>query len=138
MKKPGPERVVLQKQINEQMLAHASSTPNIEVCGLLGGHDNRALSVYPIKNIAQDQSCRFLMDPEEQINAMCIMREKGEDLRGIYHSHPFSPPIPSDLDRKSAAYPDVFYFIISLSDKKPEVNCYYYNGRNFLEVSINI
>lgn len=138
MTKTGPDRVFLPQQICDQMLAYASSTPDIEVCGLLGGNANRAFSVYPVKNIARDQSCRFLMDPEEQIDAMRNMRERNEQLWGIYHSHPFSPPVPSDRDRESATYPDVFYFIISLTDKKPVTRCYYFDGMDFLEVSINI
>lgn len=138
MKKTGPDRVLLQQQICDQMLAHASGTPEVEVCGLLGGDANQAFSVYPVKNIAREQSCRFLMDPEKQIDAMRSMRERGERLWGIYHSHPFSPPVPSARDRESAAYPDVFYFIISLTDKKPVISCFYFDGRDFLEVSINI
>ena len=119
------------------MLAHAASTPDIEVCGLLGGHEDRATSVYPVKNIAQNQTCRFLMDPEQQIAAMRNMRERGEEFWGIYHSHPHAPPILSSRDRNSAAYPDVFYFILSPSDKKTMIKCYYFDGRDFQEVCIN-
>lgn len=119
------------------MLAHAASSPDIEVCGLLGGHEDRAVSVYPVKNIAQDQSCQFLMDPVQQIAAMRSMRERGEVFWGIYHSHPNSPAIPSTRDRKNAAYPDIFYFIISLSDKSTMIKCYYFDGENFQGVFID-
>lgn len=137
MKKIRPDQVYLQHQINEQILAHAASTPDIEVCGLLGGHENRALSVYPVKNIARDQSSQFLMDPEQQIAAMRNMRERGEEFWGIYHSHPCSPAILSIRDKQNAAYPDVFYFILSLEEKLPVMKCYYFDGEDFLEVSIN-
>ena len=137
MKKTRPDQIYLQHQINEQMLAHASSTPDIEVCGLLGGYEDRAVSVYPVKNIAQDQSRQFLMDPEQQIAAMRNMRERGEEFWGIYHSHPYSPAIPSTRDRKNAAYPDIFYFILSLSDRRTMIKCYYFDGKDFQEVFIN-
>lgn len=119
------------------MLTHAASTPDIEVCGLLGGHGDRALSVYPVKNIAQNQSRQFLMDPEQQIDTMRNMREKGEQLWGIYHSHPDTPATPSTRDRLYAAYPDIFYIILSLEYKSPVIKCYYFDGDSFLEVSVN-
>ena len=119
------------------MLVHALTTPALEVCGLLGGHEDRAVSIYPVKNIAPDQSSRFLMDPEQQIDVMRNMRTRGEQFWGIYHSHPFTPATPSARDRQCAAYPDVFYFILSLTDKEPDIRCYYFDGKDFQEVSVN-
>jgi proteasome lid subunit RPN8/RPN11 len=45
------------------------------------------------------------------------MREAGEDLLAIYHSHPASPAAPSSIDIAEAGYPDAIYLIISLNTK---------------------
>jgi proteasome lid subunit RPN8/RPN11 len=45
------------------------------------------------------------------------MREQGEELFGIYHSHPHSPAEPSDTDLRQAGYPEALYLIVSLNTK---------------------
>lgn len=41
------------------------------------------------------------------------MREQGETLIGIYHSHPLeSDPAPSQTDVRRAFYPQAIYFIV--------------------------
>ncbi|HEY9148296.1 MAG TPA: M67 family metallopeptidase, partial [Gammaproteobacteria bacterium] len=59
----------------------------------------------------------FAMDPQQQIDAMRHMREGGEELFAIYHSHPHAPPEPSRRDLQEAAYPEALYLIISLDTK---------------------
>ncbi len=120
------------------MLEHALASPEIEVCGLIGGLNDQALTIYPVKNIAEDQARRFLMAPEEQIDAMRKMRENNETLWGIYHSHPDSPAEPSVTDLEMAAYPDVYYFIVSLANDSPEIKCFIYDGLAFNKVCINL
>ncbi len=54
--------------------------------------------------------------PEELFAAQRVMRERGEELLGIYHSHPRSPkPVPSETDVRLAYYPSAIYFIIGLA-----------------------
>jgi proteasome lid subunit RPN8/RPN11 len=43
------------------------------------------------------------------------MREAGEELFAIYHSHPHAPAEPSVRDIAEAAYPQAIYLIISLN-----------------------
>jgi len=57
------------------------------------------------------------MDAGQQISAMTKMRELGEELFAIYHSHPTAPALPSSYDLDEAAYPDALYLIISLNTK---------------------
>jgi len=42
------------------------------------------------------------------------MRERGEELFAIFHSHPAAPAEPSALDMAQAGYPDALYLIVSL------------------------
>jgi len=95
------------------ILQHALSQPEQEVCGLVGRRDAQ-FTVYPVRNVAKPPQALFAMDPQQQIEAMRRMRERGENLFAIYHSHPRAPATPSALDVEQAAYPEALYLIISL------------------------
>ena len=105
----------LPRQLVNQILKQAQTSPEEEVCGLIGGRDNRAESLYPVGNSAELKNVRYQMEPSEQIGAMREMREKSEQLIAIYHSHPHSPALPSATDLKEAEYPECAYLIISLN-----------------------
>ncbi|MFT4562427.1 MAG: proteasome lid subunit RPN8/RPN11 [Gammaproteobacteria bacterium] len=100
------------------IIDHARASPTQEVCGLLGGLEERCLTVYPGKNIAPTPECAFYMDPHTQLMAMRLMLERGEELVGIYHSHPSSAARPSARDLDCASYSSVAYLIVSLIDLK--------------------
>ena len=72
---------------------------------------------YPVANVAEQPQQRFLLDAGQQISAMAKMRELGEELFAIYHSHPTAPAQPSTHDLEQAAYPEALYLIISLNTK---------------------
>ncbi len=111
------EAIVLPRPLVQKLFAHAQLDPGVEVCGLISSKDGQALRSYPIANVAGEPSHLFDMDGQEQISAMKNMRDKGEELFAIYHSHPTAPAEPSDRDRKELAYPDAAYLIISLNTK---------------------
>jgi proteasome lid subunit RPN8/RPN11 len=58
------------------------------------------------------------MDPNQQLEAMLDLEERGLQMLAIYHSHPHGPEIPSASDIAQATYPDSAYVIISLADKQ--------------------
>ena len=95
-----------------------------EACGLLGGRDSRALSHYPITNVAGEPELRFEMDPMEQLDAFNRMQAKNEKLVAIYHSHPRTPPVPSSADIREAYYPGVFYVIVGLGGVLPQIRAF--------------
>jgi len=109
------ETLQLPRPLANQILAHAQGSPDAEICGLLGGQHNVAQNCYPIDNCAADPTRRYQMDPKKQIAAMRQMRETGEALVAIYHSHPSAPAVPSDIDIREADYLDAVYLVISLS-----------------------
>lgn len=106
--------VQLPRSIVNQLLHHAQQSSDNEVCGLIAGKDGVPSRCYPIANIASAPQRLFAMDPAQQIAAMRSMREHGEELFAIYHSHPASPPFPSAADLAQANYPETLYLIISL------------------------
>ncbi|PYS48694.1 MAG: hypothetical protein DMF68_12275 [Acidobacteria bacterium] len=100
----------------EEMLAHAREASPSECCGLVGGRLERAQSVYRLRNVASDALVGYEAAPEELFAAQRSMRERGEELLGIYHSHPRArEPVPSETDVRLAYYPSAIYFIIGLS-----------------------
>ena len=97
----------------EEMLAHARGVAPEECCGLVGGRGSAAASVYPLRNVAADALVAYEAAPEELFAAQRRMREAGEELIGIYHSHPrAADPVPSQADVRLAFYPSAVYFII--------------------------
>ena len=97
--------------------------PN-ECCGLLGGRAGTISTVYPVRNVAASPETRYEAAPEDLFHATRKMREKGEELLGIYHSHPRSPAYPSPTDVQLAFYPDAVYFIVSLADERTIMNAF--------------
>ena len=99
------------------MFARARASAPGECCGLLGGEGNRASSVYPLRNVAPRPEVAYEAAPEELFEAQRRMRARGEQLVGVYHSHPRSDdPVPSQTDVRLAFYPDAFYFIIGFGE----------------------
>jgi proteasome lid subunit RPN8/RPN11 len=111
------EEILIPRKLAQQLLHLAQISPDAEICGLVGGKNGIPQTCYPIENIADNPGQRFLLDPKQQITAMAAMRDHGEQLFAIYHSHPAAPAFPSWLDLEQAAYPEALYLIISLNTK---------------------
>lgn len=109
--------LVLPRKLVNQILTHAQQHEHTESCGLISTSDDNPAHYYAVKNIAVDPSTHFEMEPKQQIAAMKHMREHGEDLLAIVHSHPLSPPVPSASDMQEAGYPNAYYIIVSLNTK---------------------
>jgi proteasome lid subunit RPN8/RPN11 len=108
---------ILPRTLINQLLSEAQHSPEEEVCGLIGARQGSPSRVYPVANIASERDHLFAMEPKAQIDAMRRMREAGEELFAIYHSHPHAPAEPSLRDLEEAAYPEALYLIISLNTK---------------------
>ena len=109
------ETLKLPRPLVNTILAQAQQSPENEICGLIGGRDGHAEHCYAIENTALDKAKRYQMNPKEQINIMRQMRNRGEELIAIYHSHPHAPALPSAIDLAEAAYEDAAYLIVSLN-----------------------
>lgn len=108
------EPLRLPRAIVNQLLHLAQRAPEEEICGLISGDASGFRHCYPVTNVATDRQHLFHLDPRGQIDAMRRMREAGEELVAIYHSHPHAPALPSVTDIRESEYPDVLYLIISL------------------------
>jgi len=112
-----PAEIQIPRKLANQLLHLAQISPDVEICGLIGSKNGLPVHCYPIKNAAELPQQHFLLDAGQQISAMTKMRESGEDLFAIYHSHPTAPALPSSHDLELDAYPDAIYLIISLNTK---------------------
>ena len=114
-------KIKLERSQVEEIFAHARETSPRECCGLIGGtNDGRAQTIYRMRNVAADQLTAYEAAPQELFMAQRAMRERGEQLLAIYHSHPRSAePEPSVTDVRLAYYPAAVYFIIGLGGTEP-------------------
>jgi proteasome lid subunit RPN8/RPN11 len=131
--------VQLPRVIVNQLLRHAQQSPSDEVCGLIGAKDGVAVHCYAIANVASAPQRLFAMDPAQQIAAMRAMRELGETLFAIYHSHPTDPSYPSHTDLRQANYPEALYLIISLRTKGVlEMRGFRLSGETVIEIPLEV
>jgi proteasome lid subunit RPN8/RPN11 len=132
-------KVILPRFIVNQLLHQAQVNSQGEICGLIGARNGTPSNCYLVNNIASDPQRQFFMDPKGQIEAMRCMRERGEELFGIYHSHPKTPPLPSKSDLAQAAYPEALYLIISLNTKGVlEMRGFRLQGNRYEEVELQL
>jgi [CysO sulfur-carrier protein]-S-L-cysteine hydrolase len=99
----------------DEIVAHAREELPNECCGMVGGLEDEARTVYPAEN-AEASPFRYSIDAKEQFRLMREIEEAGEELAGIYHSHTKSPAYPSQTDVNLAGWPDAVYLIASLAD----------------------
>src|SRR5688572_5377984 len=108
-----------------KILDHAKEASPSECCGLIGGSQEMALTVYQLNNIAPNPNVTYEAAPEDLFAAQRQMRERGEELLGIYHSHPrAAQPTPSETDVRLAYYPRAVYFIVGLGSDVPVMHAF--------------
>jgi proteasome lid subunit RPN8/RPN11 len=104
----------------DEIVNHARREAPSECCGLIGGNSTSLQTIYPLRNIASEPLVTYEAAPEDLFTAQRAMRERGEQLLAIYHSHPRSKdPEPSATDVRLAYYPTAVYLIVGLGDREP-------------------
>jgi len=121
--------------VRDIMLAQSRAELPNECCGLLLGKQIIERAV-PMRSIPPAPDA-YYMDPEQQITVFTDMQATGEQLLGIYHSHPKGQVKPSGMDLQLAFHPDALYVIISLADaNNPEIGAYRLVNGAFTRVDI--
>jgi [CysO sulfur-carrier protein]-S-L-cysteine hydrolase len=116
---------LLPNQVNKILACAREAAPH-ECCGLIGGKaDGTAQTIYSLRNVASDKLVSYEAAPEELFAAQRQMRERGEEMLAIYHSHPQSQaPAPSETDVRLAYYPSAVYFIVGLAGQQPVMRAF--------------
>ena len=104
----------------ESIRRHGEADYPHECCGLLIGTIDTGGSktvdeIYPLANACEEAAKRnrFLLAPEELLQADKHARSTRRDVIGIYHSHPDHPAKPSQFDLEHA-WPVYSYIIVSV------------------------
>ena len=125
------------KRIYEELVAHAREEAPNECCGLIGGANGEAKTLYRARN-AEASPLRYNLDPQDQFRIMSKMEERGEELSAIYHSHTASPAYPSQTDINLASYPDALYLIVSLADGERPLRGFRITDGQVSEVELSV
>jgi len=118
--------IQLRREHLEAMIEHAREAAPAECCGLIGGISGiRAATLYRLRNVTANPELGYEAAPEDLFAAQRQMREHGEELLAIYHSHPrAADPSPSETDVRQAYYPSATYLIIGLGGDGPVVKAF--------------
>jgi proteasome lid subunit RPN8/RPN11 len=116
----------------QEIFIHARAAQPAECCGLIGGdEEGRTQTIYRLKNIAANSETAYEAAPEELFAAQRTMRERGERLLAIYHSHPRAvTPSPSETDVRLAYYPSATYLIVGLAGSEPVISAFQISERD--------
>lgn len=116
--------VILPAAAQALIIAHAREGKPEEICGVLRGKQLHAFEAIRGVNIASERIENYEVDPQTLLRQFDF-EDQGEEMMGIYHSHPVSVAYPSATDAWNAHYPDSIYFICSLEyDDAPVIRAF--------------
>jgi proteasome lid subunit RPN8/RPN11 len=130
--------LIFKKSDLQAVFEHCDREYPNEACGILSGKEGRVEKIYRMTNAERSPSF-YVMDPQEQFRVMKEMREAGQELVGIYHSHTGSRAYPSATDVDLAYYPEAVYLIVSLLDRKnPAARGFRIREQKISEIAVNV
>ena len=111
--------LVVPGRLIEQINAHVEKAYPEEGAGFLIGNDGRVERILPLENSREDgaRHNRFLITPEDYLQAELTADRLGLSLIGVFHSHPDHPNQPSEYDREWAQ-PFFSYIITTVNEGK--------------------
>ena len=111
----------LPPELLRQIEAHGASAYPLEGCGLLIGESSPGLNVVkmliPVENkwpVEEEKPMRFLIEPQDMVEAELTAAMEGLDVLGIFHSHPDHEPVASPRDLAWATWPGYSYLITAV------------------------
>jgi proteasome lid subunit RPN8/RPN11 len=111
--------LAISKELLDRIHAHGEKAYPEEGAGFLLGSDGRVENILPLENSREDgaRHNRFLITPEDYLQAEVTADRLGLSLIGVFHSHPDHPNRPSEYDREWAQ-PFFSYIITSVDQGK--------------------
>lgn len=114
------ESISLPRTYADALIEIAKKHAPAESCALLiGRHKNAGVLVSDImltENIDSEPKVRFSVAPDELIECYKAAQNSGDEVVGIFHSHPSSEPKPSETDIKYMTTNPVVWVIHSVRD----------------------
>jgi [CysO sulfur-carrier protein]-S-L-cysteine hydrolase len=131
---PAPDPLEIPAAIVDQMIAHCQREAPREACGMLGGVGSRVVSFHPLTNVAASEKV-YLADKRELLIVNRAIRESGQEILALYHSHPRSIATPSKTDLLENYWGEVPRIIVSLVvADKPDVRIWRLRPDSFEEL----
>jgi [CysO sulfur-carrier protein]-S-L-cysteine hydrolase len=122
----------------DEIVAHAREEAPNECCGLIGGANGRAATLYRARNDLHSP-VRYNVHPQDLLRITNEIEAQGEELTAIYHSHTRSEPYPSQTDINLAEnWPDPVYLICSLAGSEPETRGFAIRDGAVEEVELDV
>lgn len=136
-----PFRLIVPAGLYADLVAQALAEQPNECCGLLAGviqaGEGRVVARYPLVNELASPT-EYNAEPRGLFQAHRDMRERGQEVLAIYHSHPTSPPVPSRKDRERNYSEDVVCVIVSLQSDPPEVRAWWLTADAHREAQLEV
>ncbi len=112
----------ISKELLDQAHAHVEKAYPEEGAGFLLGSEGKVENILPLENSREDgaRHNRFLITPQDYLQAELTADRLGLSLIGVFHSHPDCPNVPSEYDREWAQ--PFFSYIITRVDHGKAVN----------------
>ena len=120
--------LIIPLELLAQIHAHGEESYPEEGAGFLLGSDDgeerRVTQLFTTENVREDAARhnRYLVSPEDYLNAETTADELGVSLIGVFHSHPDHPCRPSEFDREWAQ-PFFSYVITTVNEGKAIESC---------------
>lgn len=116
--------VQLPLHIYDEIIAHAREGKPEEICGILRGCGMVADELFRGRNVAHERIENYEVD-QQTLLLQFKFEDSGDEMMGVYHSHPVSVAYPSATDAWNATYPDSIYLICSLEyDDAPVIRAF--------------
>ena len=121
--------LTIPKELADDMIAHSQQEDPNECCGILAGRSDIVENLYRIAN-STPSPYRYVMEPQEMLNAMRDADSNEWEITAFYHSHTHSPAYPSPTDVRMAQQSgwlgnDIYYILVSLEDKaSPQIRAF--------------
>ena len=116
--------VQMPSAIFDAIVEHAREGKPEEICGIMRGRGTDIYELHRARNVAEERIENYDVDPRALL-LQFDFEEAGDEMMGIYHSHPVSVAYPSATDAWNAHYPDSIYFICSMEfDDAPVIHAF--------------
>ena len=129
----------ISQQLIDEMIEHARRDLPSECCGLIGGRNGEATTVYPMRN-EFESPLRYKLHSDDNFRVNREIDEAGEEVVGVYHSHTRTAAYPSQTDVNEAEFwPEPVYFIVSLEDSdNPDVKGFWLRDKTIAHVDLDV
>ena len=135
---PKIRKIVLKNEHVEMMFAETEKEYPKEACGVILGQLKRGIAKVQelvfTKNVAES-SVHFVIDPEALYRILIHAEEEGEEMVGIFHSHPMVAK-PSGVDQPFMEVNPIVWVILGILKDRTDIAAYQWYKNSIYPVEI--